>query len=118
MATDKLSYKQLDELSDALAAALSDLGIEKSDRVAVSLGHCIEYATASLDSLKMWLFQHLIHFLLPDCLCVPQSRSHFGTAQSSAQTRTSHCVPESHCGKLLHPQHGDHAAIPTASTDG
>ncbi|KAL2412780.1 Acyl-CoA ligase sidI [Exophiala dermatitidis] len=43
-ASYKVSYKQLDELSDALAAAFVDLGVQKSDRIAVSLGHCVEYA--------------------------------------------------------------------------
>jgi non-ribosomal peptide synthetase component E (peptide arylation enzyme) len=43
----QVSYQELDELSDALATGLADLGIQASDRVAVSLGNDIEYGVVS-----------------------------------------------------------------------
>ncbi|KAJ9610089.1 hypothetical protein H2204_015492 [Knufia peltigerae] len=52
-ASDQVTYKQLDELSDALAATLVDLGVNKSDRVAVSLGHCVEYAVIVYACVKV-----------------------------------------------------------------
>jgi TBC1 domain family member 8/9 len=42
-----LSYRRLDEDSDALARGLMKLGVSKGDRCAVSLGNNIEYATVS-----------------------------------------------------------------------
>ena len=40
----RLSYRELDEKSNALARGLSQKGVSKGDRVAVSLGNNIEYA--------------------------------------------------------------------------
>ena len=41
----RLSYHALDRDSNALAHGLANLGVKKGDRVAVSLGNNIEYAT-------------------------------------------------------------------------
>ncbi len=38
-----LSYRQLDERSDALAAALAAAGLQAGDRLAVMLGNCVAY---------------------------------------------------------------------------
>ena len=40
----RLSYDGLDQKSNALARGLLERGVEKGDRVAVSLGNNIEYA--------------------------------------------------------------------------
>lgn len=40
----RLSYDALDQKSNALAVGLSNIGVGKGDRVAVSLGNNIEYA--------------------------------------------------------------------------
>ena len=42
-----LTYEALDLKSDSLARGLEKLGVSKGDRVAVSLGNNIEYATVS-----------------------------------------------------------------------
>lgn len=39
-----LTYDALDRKSNALARGLSNVGVRKGDRVAVSLGNSIEYA--------------------------------------------------------------------------
>ena len=41
----RLTYADLDEKSSALARGLLERGIKKGDRVAVSLGNNIEFAT-------------------------------------------------------------------------
>ena len=41
----RLSYDSLDQKSTALARGLAKIGVQKGDRVAVSLGNNIEYAT-------------------------------------------------------------------------
>ncbi|KAJ0417997.1 acetyl-CoA synthetase-like protein [Aspergillus carlsbadensis] len=48
-----VSYRELDELSDALAQGFLALGTGKSDRVAVSLGNCIEYGVILYACLKI-----------------------------------------------------------------
>ena len=40
----RLSYEGLDQKSNAFAGGLRDIGVERGDRVAVSLGNNIEYA--------------------------------------------------------------------------
>jgi non-ribosomal peptide synthetase component E (peptide arylation enzyme) len=39
-----LTYRELDEKSNALARGLEQIGVEKGERVAVSLGNNIEFA--------------------------------------------------------------------------
>ncbi|KAL4913039.1 acetyl-CoA synthetase-like protein [Aspergillus aurantiobrunneus] len=51
--SQRVSYQQLDELSDALSQGLLRLGIGRSDRVAVSLGNCIEYGVILYACLKI-----------------------------------------------------------------
>lgn len=41
----RLTYQQLDNQSNALARGLYSRGVKKGDRVAVSLGNNIEFAT-------------------------------------------------------------------------
>ena len=44
----RLSYDSLDRESNCLARGLLRLGVKKGDRVAVSLGNNIEYATVGI----------------------------------------------------------------------
>jgi long-chain acyl-CoA synthetase len=48
----ELTYKDVDDLSDALAAALSDLGVKKGDRVAIVLPNCAQFVIAFFGILK------------------------------------------------------------------
>ena len=48
----RLSYRELDELSDRLATTLASRGISRGDRVALQLRNCIEYIVADLAILK------------------------------------------------------------------
>lgn len=77
-----LSYKDLDAESNALARGLKNVGVEKGDRVAVSLGNNIEYATVSLSSLLSW-----DHWTISDQptgnICMFQARRH--TSKSPPQ---------------------------------
>ncbi|KAL4886422.1 acetyl-CoA synthetase-like protein [Aspergillus karnatakaensis] len=49
----QVTYQELDDLSDALAQGLLSLGVQRSDRVAVSLGNCIEYGVILYACLKI-----------------------------------------------------------------
>ncbi|KAH7044030.1 acyl-CoA synthetase/AMP-acid ligase-like protein II [Macrophomina phaseolina] len=49
----QLSYDELDRASNALARGLQSLGVKKGDRVAVSLGNNVEYATATYALFKL-----------------------------------------------------------------
>jgi non-ribosomal peptide synthetase component E (peptide arylation enzyme) len=49
----KLSYEQLDTESNKLARGLMKRGVERGDRVAVSLGNGIEFATATYALFKL-----------------------------------------------------------------
>ncbi|KAF2276284.1 acyl-CoA synthetase/AMP-acid ligase-like protein II [Westerdykella ornata] len=49
----RLTYDALDRDSNALARGLQKLGVKKGDRVAVSLGNNIEYATATYALFKL-----------------------------------------------------------------
>ena len=40
----RLTYRALDEKSNALARGLLEVGVKKGDRIAVSLGNNLEYA--------------------------------------------------------------------------
>ncbi|KAI9762013.1 MAG: serine/threonine protein kinase, AGC [Chaenotheca gracillima] len=51
--SQRLTYRSLDDQSNALAHGLSKLGVRKGDRVAVSLGNNIEYATATYALFKL-----------------------------------------------------------------
>lgn len=44
----RLTYDELDQKSNSLARGLAGIGVKKGDRVAVSLGNSIEYATVRL----------------------------------------------------------------------
>jgi len=46
----RLTYHDLDRDSNALARGLAKIGVQKGDRVAVSLGNNIEFATVSSPS--------------------------------------------------------------------
>ncbi|KAK6345705.1 hypothetical protein TWF718_007614 [Orbilia javanica] len=49
----KLTYKQVDEQSDAIANFLSDSGIRASDRVAICLGNLAEYVVVIYACVKL-----------------------------------------------------------------
>ena len=49
----RLSYGQLDRLSDQFAAALLDLGMEKGDRIALLLPNCPQYIICQLGAWKV-----------------------------------------------------------------
>ncbi len=56
---ERITYKQLDERVDALAASLQSLGIGKGDRVAIDLVNCPEllvayFAVAKLGAVVTW----------------------------------------------------------------
>ncbi|KAH6683759.1 short-chain-fatty-acid-CoA ligase [Plectosphaerella plurivora] len=48
-----LTYESLDLLSNRLASGLRSLGVKKGDRVAVSLGNCIEFAALTYAVFKL-----------------------------------------------------------------
>jgi long-chain acyl-CoA synthetase len=48
----KLSYRQLERLSDVFSAALVDLGIGKGDRVALCMPNCPQFVIAELGTWK------------------------------------------------------------------
>ena len=48
--SQRLTYAELDERSNALAHGFQNLGVKKGDRVAVSLGNNIEFAIVLQDS--------------------------------------------------------------------
>lgn len=50
----QLSYDGLDISSNALARGLASIGVTKGDRVAVSLGNNIEFATVSHSRHGLW----------------------------------------------------------------
>lgn len=47
-----ITYKELGDLSDRLAAALADLGIKKGDRVALILNNCTQFVISFFGILK------------------------------------------------------------------
>ena len=47
-----LSYARIEELSDAFAASLIDLGVRKGDRVALALPNCPQFVIAELGAWK------------------------------------------------------------------
>lgn len=49
----RLTYRNLDELSNSLARGLRDRGVRKGDRVAVSLGNGWEFAVGSYAIWKL-----------------------------------------------------------------
>lgn len=49
----KISYKELNEASDAFAAYLIEIGLQKGDRVGLFLGNCPQYIIAHFGILKM-----------------------------------------------------------------
>jgi long-chain acyl-CoA synthetase len=49
----KISYKELKELADRFAAALTGLGVQKGDRVALLLLNCPQYVIAYLGALRI-----------------------------------------------------------------
>ncbi|KKA31190.1 hypothetical protein TD95_000798 [Thielaviopsis punctulata] len=51
--TTALTYRSLDETSNRLAHSLRQLGVCKGDRVAVSLGNCIEFAALTYAVFKL-----------------------------------------------------------------
>lgn len=48
----QISYRQLDEYSDALAAALVDMGLKRGDRVALIMPNCTAFAISYFATLK------------------------------------------------------------------
>lgn len=50
---NRLTYRNLDELSNSLARGLRDMGVRKGDRVAVSLGNGWEFAVGSYAIWKL-----------------------------------------------------------------
>ncbi len=49
----RLSYRELDEQSNVIAAGLRERGVSKGDRVAVSLGNCWEFAVVTYSLFKL-----------------------------------------------------------------
>jgi hypothetical protein len=49
----RLSYRELDERSNVIAAGLRERGVAKGDRVAVSLGNCWEFAVVTYSLFKL-----------------------------------------------------------------
>lgn len=49
----KISYRELKDYADRFAAALSDLGVKKGDRVALFLLNCPQYVIAYLGALRV-----------------------------------------------------------------
>jgi long-chain acyl-CoA synthetase len=47
-----ITYRELDEKSDAMATALVELGLEKGDRVAIVMPNCVQFAIAYFAVLK------------------------------------------------------------------
>lgn len=52
----RLTYGELDQKSNALARGLAGIGVKKGDRVAVSLGNNIEFATVGPHELPHLVF--------------------------------------------------------------
>jgi long-chain acyl-CoA synthetase len=50
--TSTLTYRQLDNLSDALAAGLVDMGLNKGDRVVIVMPNCVAFAICYYAILK------------------------------------------------------------------
>lgn len=48
----KITYKELDTLSDKFATALADMGVKKGDRVALFLANCPQYVISFFGGLK------------------------------------------------------------------
>jgi long-chain acyl-CoA synthetase len=48
----KVTYQELDEASDRIAAALADMGIEKGDRVAILMANCPQFVISFFGILK------------------------------------------------------------------
>ncbi len=48
----ELTYRQLDDLSDALAVALGEMGVKKGDRVAIVMPNCAQFVIAFYAILK------------------------------------------------------------------
>jgi long-chain acyl-CoA synthetase len=48
----ELTYRQLDDLSDALAVALVEMGVEKGDRAAIVMPNCAQFVIAFYAILK------------------------------------------------------------------
>ncbi len=49
----KVTYRELNELSDRMAAALSKMGVEKGDRVALLMANCPQFVISYLGVLKV-----------------------------------------------------------------
>lgn len=47
-----VSYRQLDDYSDALAAGLVDMGLQKGDKVAIIMPNCVAFAVSYFATLK------------------------------------------------------------------
>lgn len=55
-----LSYDELDTQSNSLARGLMEIGVRKGDRVAVSLGNNLEFATVSLHISETVPFERMV----------------------------------------------------------
>ena len=42
----RINYQDLNQMTDALASSLSDLGLKKGDRVGIYMKSCIEFVVA------------------------------------------------------------------------
>jgi long-chain acyl-CoA synthetase len=49
----KVTYRELDEQSDQMAAALADMGVKKGDRVAILMANCPQFLIAYFGILKV-----------------------------------------------------------------
>lgn len=49
----RLTYEELDQRSSSIAKTLQELGVEKGDRVAVSLGNNLEFGAVSLSDVVL-----------------------------------------------------------------
>jgi acyl-CoA synthetase (AMP-forming)/AMP-acid ligase II len=64
----RLTYEELNLKSDAVARGLQGLGVQKGERVAVSLGNGIEYAITTYALFKLGAI------LVSSSICFPPSR--------------------------------------------
>ena len=92
-------------MSDNLATALLNLEIRPGDRVAVSLGNCIEYAVVSMRyELLYFLIYHDADTINQDRLRVLQDRCYSSSSESCIHTFANHFSSESYFGTMPYNQ--------------
>ena len=76
----ELTYRQLDEQSNALAAALEDLGVKKGDRVSLVMPNCAQFVISFWAILKAGAIVCAINPTYPG----PKMQSHLNDCGASA----------------------------------